>query len=83
MMSILKRLESKALIIRRPDEDDRRTKLIYLTEKGEDLVENLIVIAVRHNQYMHDYFSAKELQIFKHILSKLYSFSQTHRERYL
>jgi len=82
MMSILKRLESKTLILRKPDENDRRTKLIYLTSKGQELMENLTVIAVRHNKHMNNCCSAKELQIFNHILSELYDFSQTDRKIY-
>ena len=79
MMSILKRLESKALIIRRPDENDRRTKLIYLTEEGQELMENLTVLVDRHNRRLYDCCSVKELQIFKHVLSNLYTFSQINK----
>ncbi|MFH2058653.1 MAG: MarR family transcriptional regulator [Pseudomonadota bacterium] len=35
---ILDRLEIKALIIRKPDSNDRRAYLVFLTDKGMDLV---------------------------------------------
>lgn len=77
IMSILKRMESKALIIRKPDENDRRTKRIYLTPKGQELAKDLTDLADRHNQNMQNCCSIEERQIFKHVLSKLYIFSQT------
>lgn len=76
MMSILKRLESKALIVRRPDENDRRTKMIHLTENGQNLVKKLMRVADQHNRRVENCCSPEELQIFRQILSKLYTHSQ-------
>ena len=38
MTRMLDRMESKALVLRKNDPDDRRTSLVYLAEKGEELV---------------------------------------------
>lgn len=49
MMVILKTLESKKLIIRKLHKNDLRTKRIYLTKKGQDLVEDLMSYADRYS----------------------------------
>jgi DNA-binding MarR family transcriptional regulator len=77
MMVILNRLESKKLIIRRPDEKDRRIKQVYLTKEGQHLVKILMTLANRHNSEMQNCFSAKELQVMKQVLSKINAFSRT------
>lgn len=77
IMSILKRMESKKLIHRKPDENDRRTKQIYLTSKGEHLVKDLTAIANQYNTNMQNCCSDEERQSLRQVLSKLYSFSKT------
>lgn len=77
MMVILKSLESKKLIIRKSHEKDLRTKRIYLTKKGQNLIEELMGFADRFNLQIQHCISIKELQIMKKILSKLYVFSKT------
>jgi DNA-binding MarR family transcriptional regulator len=39
MGDVLDRLEAKGLILRKPNPADRRAKLLYLTPKGEELLE--------------------------------------------
>lgn len=41
----LDRLESRGLIERRPDPDDRRAKLVHLTTSGEEVLERIQPIA--------------------------------------
>lgn len=43
---ILKKMESKGLVTRQVDPDDRRVYLVFLTDKGRDLKEKLIPLAV-------------------------------------
>lgn len=80
IMSILKRLESKAFITRRQDETDRRSNLIYLSKEGQSLMDDLMIRVERYNKQMHDCCTEKEIEIFKHVLSKLYEFSITNIE---
>jgi DNA-binding MarR family transcriptional regulator len=80
MMVILNRLESKKLIKRKSDERDRRTKRIYLTKEGQNLVDNLMVLADRYNSELQSFCSPKELQVMKQVLSKLIVFSKTHED---
>lgn len=51
---ILDRLEAKALIVRRPDSGDRRENLVFLTDRGMMLVEDV------HETFQ--LFSARMLQ---------------------
>jgi len=41
MTRILDRLESKELMVRRANPEDRRAALVFLTDKGRDLVEKV------------------------------------------
>jgi MarR family transcriptional regulator, transcriptional regulator for hemolysin len=75
MMVILNRLESKNLITRKPDETDRRTKLIYLTKLGQNLVKNLMSLAEQYNSEIQKCCSDKELKTIRQVLSKLSAFS--------
>ncbi|MGD9210820.1 MAG: MarR family transcriptional regulator [Desulfobacteraceae bacterium] len=81
IMSILKRLESKALIMRRPAENDRRTKLIFLTEKGRNMMAKLAVLADQRNKRIQACCSDEEWQVLENILSKLHNFCRSERER--
>lgn len=80
IMSIINRLELKGLIVRKPDESDRRTKRIYLTTEGRKLTENLNGIADQYNDHIQHCLTTKELHMLKLLLSKLYHYSQTDAE---
>src|ERR1700685_3438205 len=41
---LIDNMEKHSLVVRIPDKADRRQKLIYLTKKGKDLQEKLVVI---------------------------------------
>ena len=80
MMSILKRLEAKVLIVRRPDENDRRNKLIYITGEGQALVDNLSALVDHYNRKLSECCTGKELAVFRHVLAKLFEYSQSEIE---
>ncbi len=42
MTRMLDRMAAKSLVVRRSDPDDRRASLVYLTEKGYTLVEEVL-----------------------------------------
>jgi DNA-binding MarR family transcriptional regulator len=76
MMSILKRLESKALIERRPDRKDGRIKRIVMTEGGRDLMNVLADHIDGYNRRLLACCSAEDLQLFKQVLTKLWTLLQ-------
>ena len=42
---IVNNMEKKGLVVRIPDRSDQRNKLIYLTVKGRELQEHLVILA--------------------------------------
>lgn len=50
----LKRLESKELIIKKPNPEFRRQKLIYLSEKGENILEQFLKEDEKFNKNMEN-----------------------------
>ncbi len=72
MMDILKRLTVRELIIRTPDPADRRIRRVYLTQTGEQQTEQLIALALAHNQKVQSCCSAQELIIISRILARLH-----------
>jgi len=54
MTRILDRLETKSLIIRQPDPADRRAYLIYLTDRGHALRDEVMVIFDKFSTRVHE-----------------------------
>lgn len=50
----LKRLESKELIMKKPNPEFRRQKLIYLSEKGENILEQFLKEDEKFNKNMEN-----------------------------
>jgi DNA-binding MarR family transcriptional regulator len=67
MAMILKQLESKKLIEKRPDKQDKRLQRVYLTERGKALKEKLIPLAVDTLDKMFSGVSSKDLEVLKSI----------------
>lgn len=65
---IIDRLEQSGLIERRTDPNDRRNRLIYLTEKGKELEVPLIKQMDEMNQEVLSGLDDEEIQRFKQIL---------------
>lgn len=65
-------LESKNLVLRVPDQLDRRNKRVYLTQKGKDIKEQLLGPALKTTQLATKNISAEELEICNRVLSKIY-----------
>jgi DNA-binding MarR family transcriptional regulator len=69
--NIIQRLETKGLLIRKPDAMDRRAKHIYITDSGRQLVEQ--VNSVRHAiaDSLLSPFSETERKTFMRLIRKL------------
>ncbi len=73
MTRILDRMESKDLVVRRDKPDDRRASLVFLTEKGDSLVDQLLEGFESFSARLVDGISEEEQQIVRQALAKLAS----------
>ena len=60
MVAIVDELESRGLIERRPSPEDRRVRTLYVTKRGQNLLEDAFALAVEHEQSISSALSAKE-----------------------
>jgi len=67
----INRLEKEGYLALRPDENDRRAIFIQLTEKGVNLHNQVIDIALDREQKMLEPLTASEIEQFIQILNKL------------
>lgn len=65
----LKILEDDGFIKRITDENDRRSILCFITEKGEAIVEDLISVKKNAEEDLFDGFNEKDKEIFYNYLS--------------
>lgn len=70
---IIKRLEKNKFIHRIPDESNKSKKIIYLTEKGKDMVFLLMKIIYEWEAEFFKRYSDEEVELFKKML---YEYSQ-------
>jgi DNA-binding MarR family transcriptional regulator len=66
-------LEKRNLVVRVPDDADQRHKKIYLTNKGKELQNELISLAVKTIGNASRGIEKEHLQIFKTVLVQLYA----------
>ncbi len=67
---ILDLMEKKNLIIRIPDDKDRRKSKVYLTQDGKILVKDLIPVAEEFQNQLCSGISREEVEKFINILEK-------------
>ncbi len=65
-------LEAKGILIRKADEDDKRIKLLYLTEKGRAMYEPLAGELRKFNKRFTENLSEEEYDIILQGLNRLY-----------
>lgn len=71
---IIKRLEKNELITRIPDESNKSRKMLFLTEKGKNIVFMLLKEIYEWESKFFDKYTDEEINIFKKIL---YDYSQS------
>jgi len=69
----LKILEDGGFIIRVTDEKDRRNALCYVSEKGEEIVHELLVIKTNVEAEIFKGFTEQDKDIFYCYLSRIYN----------
>lgn len=69
---IIDSLEKRELVMRVPDKTDRRQNLIYLTNKGKNLQEELMQIFMKISSEIEKDIEPEKLETFKQVLNKIY-----------
>ncbi|MHC1712296.1 MAG: MarR family winged helix-turn-helix transcriptional regulator [Solidesulfovibrio sp.] len=70
---LLKILEDKALVVRQPDPNDRRSHRIYLTESGNALKDKLLDLGTTCLERACLGLSSQEVATFKSLLNRVYA----------
>lgn len=70
---ILDILERKELLKRKSSTNDRRAFLVYLTEKGYDLIDSILPIVIENEKANFKAFNDAETEQLKDLLKKLIS----------
>lgn len=70
---ILDKLESKGLIVRRLNPRDKRELLVFLSDRGRELKDELFPLAAGYLQKAQRGISEKDLNLFKMLLTKVYN----------
>ena len=69
---LLKILEDKQLVVRKPDPDDRRSHRIHLTEAGAALKDRLLDMGAACLREACQGLTRQELDTLKHLLNRVY-----------
>ncbi len=69
MTGLLDRLEKKGFIERRPDPNDRRSILIFLTQSGITARENIKALVEKLDRKVQEALSADDVKAFRRIIS--------------
>ena len=72
MTRLIDNMEKHNLVVRIPDKNDKRQKLIYLTKKGQDLQEKLVVVIQRTLDEAQKGIKTKDLELCKKVLHHIY-----------
>ncbi len=72
-----KNLESKGYLVRKEDKTDKRSRLIYPTEKAETLKSSKAEIEAGFYEYLMSALGEKDAEVFAKLLDKAYIASKT------
>ncbi|MFO7815645.1 MAG: MarR family transcriptional regulator [Halanaerobiales bacterium] len=70
---IIKKLEAKNLVKRKPDPKDKRKKMIFLTEKAKSLKPEFIELLETVEAKIKNNLTEEEIEMFLKILKKIYN----------
>lgn len=70
---ILDKLEKKGIITRQPSPDDRRAFLVFLTDKGRNLRDELEPIAIKTLEKALNGFTEEEIKQLKALLNRVFN----------
>jgi DNA-binding MarR family transcriptional regulator len=68
---LVRRLETAGLVERRSDDSDKRLKLVFITDKGYDVIRTMIDLADELNNDILDGISEEERELAENTLAKV------------
>ena len=71
MVAIVDELESRGLVERRPDPSDRRVRALYVTTRGQTLLEDAFELVVEHERAISDVLSVEERAELLELLNRI------------
>jgi DNA-binding MarR family transcriptional regulator len=72
MTRLIDGMEKRNLVVRIPNKQDKRQKLIYLTAKGKDFHQKLLTVAHHTVQEAQAGINPKDIKVCKDVLNKVY-----------
>ena len=70
---IIDTLEKKNLLVRYSDQIDQRIKRVVLSNKGKDLMKNVMPVIEQHRDDLLEGIKSTEIEIFKIVLKKIHN----------
>mgnify|MGYP005698026189 FL=1 len=70
---IIDTLEKKNLLVRYSDQIDQRIKRVVLSNKGKDLMKNVMPVIEQHRNDLLEGIKSREIETFKVVLKKIYN----------
>jgi DNA-binding MarR family transcriptional regulator len=71
IVAIVDELESRRLVERRPDPSDRRLWTLYVTRRGQSLLDDAFNLVVQHERAISDALTAKERAQLLELLNRI------------
>lgn len=68
---MLDALERRSLVVRTAAPDDRRKSLIFLTESGRTLLEQLLPLAIAERRKLFNGLTPQDINLFTDVLTKI------------
>lgn len=72
MTRLIDNMEKHNLVVRIPNKEDKRQKLIYLTKKGQDFQKKLIKIVQKTLEEAQKNISPSDIKLCKSVLNQIY-----------
>lgn len=70
---MLDRMIKKELIVKQKSKEDKRKQIVYITDKGNELLEKIIPVVSKNNKYVENMIDEDELELLYTILNKINS----------
>ena len=70
-MHLIERLEARRLVVRSPDPENFRAKLLSLTDKGKSALHDLYPLVEKFNMEGTKNISPDDLDIFKRVMAQI------------
>jgi DNA-binding MarR family transcriptional regulator len=70
---MLDRMIKKDLIGKEKNKEDKRKQIVYITDKGQKLLERIMPIVKKNNQYVENLLEEDELELLFDLLNKINS----------